>query len=171
MEELVPKLLPLAVIVKVMRNLLEEGIPVRDIRTIAETLAEQAPKSQESGDLAAAVRIALSPQIIQKINGMEDELPVMTLDPALEQILQNAFQADSGGPGLEPSLAERLLGSLKDAVKRQESNAQPAVLLVPPVLRRALAKLTRYSIEGLHVLSYNEVPEDRQLRLVATIGG
>ncbi|MDY6941627.1 MAG: flagellar biosynthesis protein FlhA [Pseudomonadota bacterium] len=170
-EELVPKLLPLAVIVKVMRNLLEEGIPVRDIRTIAETLAEQAPKSQESGDLAAAVRIALSPQIIQKINGMEDELPVMTLDPALEQILQNAFQADSGGPGLEPSLAERLLGSLKDAVKRQESNAQPAVLLVPPVLRRALAKLTRYSIEGLHVLSYNEVPEDRQLRLVATIGG
>jgi flagellar biosynthesis protein FlhA len=170
-EDLVPKTVTLGVMVRVLQGLLEEGVAIRDMRTIAETLAEQSGRAADVADLLTQVRIRLSRMIVQNINGMAPELPVIALDPTLEQILQSSVQdGGRGGISLEPGLAERLLRSLADAVKAQEVRAEPAVLLVPPSLRSALAKLARHGIEGLSVLSYNEVPEDKRVRLVATIG-
>lgn len=170
-EDLVPTTLSLGVILKVLQNLLEERVSIRDIRTIAETLAGHAPKSQDPAVLTAAVRIALGRLIVQQINGMAQELPVITLDPGLEQILQNSIQASgSTGIGLEPGLAERMHGTLVQSVQRQELAGQPAILLVPMPLRLPLAKLVRHSISGLHVLAYNEIPDTKQIRIIATVG-
>ena len=168
-EDLVPKTVTLGVMVRVLQGLLEDGIAIRDMRTIAETLAEQSGRNADVAELLTQVRIRLSRMIVQNINGMAPELPVIALDPVLEQILQSSVQdGGRGGISLEPGLAERLLRSLADAVKAQEVRAEP--VLVPPSLRSALAKLARHGIEGLSVLSYNEVPEDKRVRLVATIG-
>ncbi len=170
-EDLVPKTLPLGVVLKVLQNLLAERIPIRDMRTIAETLAAHAPQSQDPGVLTTAVRTALGRLIVQHINGMSGELPVITLDPALEQILHQSLQASGeGGGGMEPGLAERLHGSLAQAAQRQEVNGQPAVLLVPPQLRPWLARWLRHTIPGLNVLAYNEVPDNRRIRVLATVG-
>ncbi len=170
-ENLVPKTLSLGVVLKVLQNLLAERIPIRDMRTIAETLAAHAPQSQDPGVLTTAVRAALGRLIVQHINGMSSELPVITLDPALEQILHQSLQSsgESGG-GMEPGLAERLHGSLAQAAQRQEVAGQPAVLLVPPQIRPWLARWLRHTIPGLSVLAYNEVPDNKQIRILATVG-
>jgi len=156
----------------VLQNLLEEGVPVRDMRTIAETLAEAGVRSQDPDILTAAVRITLSRMIYQKINGMEESLPAMALDPKLEQLLLQSMQgAQEGGPGIEPGLAEGMLKSLAENTRQREMNGEPAVLLVSPVLRQWLARFVRGAVQGLQVLSYNEVPDNRQIRVVGTIGG
>ncbi len=170
-EDLVPKALSLGVVLKVLQNLLEEHVPIRDLRTIAETLAEHAPRSQDPGVLTAAVRASLGRSILQHINGMSNELPVMTLDPTLEQILHQALQGGGdGGVGIEPGLADQLHQALANNAQHQQAVSQPAVLLVPPTLRGWLARLVRHSIPGLHVLSYTEVPDNKQVKVVATIG-
>jgi len=169
-EDLVPKALALGTVVRVLQNLLEEKVPIRDIRTIAETLADHAAQSQDPGVLTGAVRMALARSIIQQINGMNAELPVITLDPALEQILQQPLQGGADGAGFEPGLAERLQKSLVEVTQRQESAGQPAVLLVPPGLRAMLARFLRHSVPGLTVLAYNEIPGSKQVRIVATVG-
>jgi len=170
-EDLVPKLLPLGSVLSVLQELLEEKVPIRDMRTIAETLAAQAPKSQDPVMLSSAVRTALKQSIVQNINGMEAELPVMTLDPGLEQLLLQSIQGvDGGDAGIEPGLTETLFQSLKDNTQQQEVAGKPAVLIIAPILRGWLARLVRHSIPGLHVLSYSEVPDDKQIKVVATIG-
>ncbi|HHJ12723.1 MAG TPA: flagellar biosynthesis protein FlhA, partial [Chromatiales bacterium] len=170
-ENLVPNLLPLGVVLKVMQNLLREGIPIRDVRTIAETLAEHAGKSQDPGILTMYVREALSRMIVQKINGLSPELPLIAIDPSLEQILQQSLQgAEGGGFGIEPGLAERLQESIRQAAEQQEMNGQPAILVTSPELRPWLARWLRPLIRGLHVISYNEIPDNRQVRVVATVG-
>jgi len=167
----VPDTLGLGVVVKVLQNLLAEGVPIRDIRTIAETLAEYGSRSQDPDTLTAAVRQALGRLIVQQINGMQAELPVITLDPALEQILQQSVQAnEGGGMGVEPGLAERLHSALADAARQQEAAGQPAVLLVSSAIRSLLSRFVRHGIPGLHVLAYNEIPSDKQIRIVATVG-
>ncbi len=170
-EDLVPKLLPLGVVLKVLQNLLEEKIPVRDMRTIAETLAEHAPNSQDPGVLTAAVRVALSRSIVQQISGMAADLPVMTLDPRLEQLLQQTL---AGGTeqagGLEPGLAENLQRSLAEQAQRQEAAGHPAVLLVSSALRGLLARFVRHSIPNMHVLAFNEIPDNKQVKITATVG-
>lgn len=168
-ENLVPDSLNLGIIVKVLQSLLAEGIPVRDIRTIAETLAEQAPRSQDPDVLTAAVRTSLGRMIVQQINGMAAELSVITLDPNLEQLLHQAIQADGVG-GVEPGLAERLFSALQESVQKQEAMGQSAVLLVSGLIRTMLARFVRHTIPNLHVLSYNEIPSDKQIRIVATVG-
>ncbi|HUT39806.1 MAG TPA: flagellar biosynthesis protein FlhA [Gammaproteobacteria bacterium] len=171
-ETLVPKTLSLGVVVRVLQNLLEEGVPIRDMRTIAETLAEAGVRSQDPDILTAAVRVMLSRMIYQKINGMEDSLPAMALDPKLEQLLLQSMQgAQEGGPGIEPGLAEGMLRSLAENTRQREMNGEPAVLLVSPVLRQWLARFIRGAVQGLQVLSYNEVPDNRQVKVVGTIGG
>jgi flagellar biosynthesis protein FlhA len=171
-ETLVPKTLSLGVVVKVLQNLLEEGVPIRDMRTIAETLAEAGARSQDPDVLTGAVRVTLSRMIYQKINGMEESLPAMALDPKLEQLLLQSMQgAQEGGPGLEPGLAEGMLKSLAENTRQREMNGEPAVLLVSPVLRHWLSRFIRGAVQGLQVLSYNEVPDNRQVRVVSTIGG
>jgi len=170
-ENLVPDTLTLGVVVKVLQNLLEESVPIRDIRSIAETLAEHGGRSQDPDVLTAAVRIALGRSIVQQINGMAPELPVITLDPNLEQLLHQSIQGGGeGGAGVEPGLAERLHNALLDSAQAQELAGQPAVLLVSAPLRTMLARFVRHTITALHVLSYNEIPTDKQIRIVATVG-
>jgi len=170
-EDLVPKTLPLGVVVKVLQNLLQEGVSIRDIRTIAETLAEYGGKSQDPDILTSAVRAALGRLIVHEINGVVPEVAVITLDPELERILQQSLQtATEGGAGIEPGLAEQMLKSLEQSTQRLEMEGQPAVLLVSSFIRPWLARFVRHSIPGLHVLAYNEIPEDRQIKVISTVG-
>ncbi|MBS7457239.1 flagellar biosynthesis protein FlhA [Coralloluteibacterium stylophorae] len=167
-EDLTPKALPLSVIVRVLQNLVSEKVPVRQMRQIAEALIEHAPMTQDPAALTAAVRTALGRFIVQEINGMAPELPVYTLNPGLERVLQDSVSG--GGGAVEPGLAERLHGSLGDCVQRQQAVGEPAVLLVPGAVRSVLARLTRHSVPGLSVLAYGEVPEDKRLKLIGSIG-
>lgn len=170
-EDLTPKTLPLGVVVKVLQNLLQEGISIRDIRTIAETMVEYGARSQDPDILTSAVRAALGRSIVHEINGVEPEITVMTLDPELERILQKSLQtATEGGAGLEPGLAEQMLKSLEENVQQIEMEGKPAVLLVSSFVRPWLSRFVRHSIPGLHVLAYNEIPQDKQIRVISTIG-
>jgi len=169
-EDLVPKLLPMSVVVKVLQYLLLERVPIRNLRTICETLAELSPKVQDPVALVAAVRVALGRSIVQNIGGLRQELPVMTLDPALEQVLQDSMAGGDGAPGFEPGLADRIQQSLGDSTRRQEAAGEPAVLLVAPKIRPWIARLMRHSNPTLAVLAYNEIPENRRIRVVAAVG-
>ncbi|MDH5256682.1 MAG: flagellar biosynthesis protein FlhA [Gammaproteobacteria bacterium] len=169
--DLVPDGLPVGVVQKVLQELLEEQVSIRDIRTIAESLAENCQITQDPHILVSAVRMSLARSIVQGIVGMEEEIPVITLDVSLEHILQQSVQVSSeGSAGLEPGLAEKLLSSLQDSTQRQEMAGQVAVLLVSPVIRTMLAQFTRRSIPNLHVLSFNEIPDNRQIKVVSTVG-
>jgi len=170
-QDLVPKTLPLRVVARVLQNLLAEQAPIRDMRTIAETLAEHGAKSQDPDGLTAAVRVALGRIIVQNINGLEDQLPVITLAAELEQILLNTLRMgrDEQAP-LEPGLAERLHKALLDTARKQELVGQPAVLLVPDAIRLMLARFARHGIPSLHVLAFSEIPQDKKLRVIATVG-
>ncbi|ELG4787613.1 flagellar biosynthesis protein FlhA [Vibrio vulnificus] len=170
-ENFVPDQLVLGSVVKVLQNLLNEAIPIRDIRTIVQTLAEYSSKSQEPDILTAAVRISLKRLIVQEINGIEPELPVITLIPELEQILHQTMQASGGeSAGIEPGLAERLQSSLMMATQEQELKGEPAVLLTSGVLRSTLAKFVKNTIPNLRVLSYQEIPDEKQIRIVQAVG-
>jgi flagellar biosynthesis protein FlhA len=171
-EELVPKILPLSGVVRVMQNLLREQIPLRDARTILEVLSEHGARSQDPGALTGRVRAALGRLIFQQINGLSEEVPVLTLDLSLEQLLQQTVRnmAESG-VALEPGLAARLLRALQDAHQRQELAGQPSILLVADELRDVLARFIRPNIKQMHVVGFNELPDNKQLRIVATIGG
>ena len=170
-ESFVPDQLQLGVVVKVLQNLLNEAVPIRDIRTIVQTLAEYSSKSQEPDILTAAVRISLRRLIVQEINGIEAELPVITLIPELEQILHQTMQASGGeSAGIEPGLAERLQSSLSQATQEQELKGEPAVLLTSGVLRSTLAKFVKNTIPSLRVLSYQEIPDEKQIRIVQAVG-
>ena len=171
-EDLVPKVLPVGTVQKVLQNLLEEQVHIRDMRTILETLAEHAPKSQDVDDLTAAVRVALGRAIIHETFGGAQELQVMALEPNLEHILMQAMAArGEAGAGLEPGLAERLVRETVQAVERQENAGQPAVLLSPPAIRPVLARFLRRSAASLKVLSHAEVPDGKSIRIVSFIGG
>jgi flagellar biosynthesis protein FlhA len=170
-EDLVPKLLPMSVVVKVLQYLLLERVAIRNLRTICETLAEFAPKTQDPIALVAAVRVALGRSIVQNIGGLRQELPVITLDPALEQVLQDSMVSGSdSSPGFEPSLADKVQTALADSTRRQEAAGEPAVLLVAPKIRPWIAKLMRHSSPSLAVLAYNEIPENRRIRVIAAVG-
>jgi flagellar biosynthesis protein FlhA len=118
------------------------------------------------------VRTALGRQIVQDIVGISGELPVITLEPELERLLQNSLSptSTSASPGLEPGLAERLQQRLSESAQRQELSGEPAVLLVPPQLRATLARFIRSSVPNLHVLAWNEIPDNRKVRLVSAVG-
>jgi flagellar biosynthesis protein FlhA len=167
-EELTPKLLPLSTIVRVLQSLLSEKVPLRQMRQIVEALLEHGAMTQDPAQLVAAVRTALGRFIVQELNGLNAELPVFTLAPQLERVLQDSVSG--AGAALEPGLAERLHQNLSECVTRQESKGEPAVLLVPSTIRTSIARLVRHSVPQLAVLAYGEVPEDKRLRLVGSIG-
>ena len=171
-EDLVPNLLPLGTVVVVLRNLLREGIDVRDFRTIASLLAQTASRSQDPDDLTAAVRVGLSRSIIQKISELDDELPLITLAPDLERILLKSLGAPADGAdrAIEPGLAETLTRTIGEAATQQRDAGLPAVLVVSPEIRTWLGRLLRHTVPDLHVLSYPEIPEDRMVRVIASIG-
>ncbi len=166
--------MPLGVVVRVLQGLLPERVPIRNMRTIVETLAEHASRTQDPAVLLGQVRVALGRQIVQDIAGMNDELPVVTLEPDLEQLLSahecRRHRHCAGHPGLEPGLAERLQKRLAETTQRQETAGEPAVLLVPPQLRSTLARFLRSAVPSLHVLAWNEIPDSRKVRLVGTVG-
>jgi flagellar biosynthesis protein FlhA len=173
-EELVPGILSLSALLKVLQALLAEQVPVRDIRSIAEAIANNAARSQDTAALVAAVRVGLSRAIVQSIVGIEPELPVITLEPRLEQILlnslQKAGQGQEEGVLLEPSMAEKLQRSLIEAAQRQEMQGQPVILLVAGPVRAMLSRFGRLAVPNLHVLAYQEIPDNKQVTIVATVG-
>ena len=175
-EEL-PDIVNTNIVLKVLQNLLAEQVPIRDMRTIAETLAAQGSKSQDSVTLTAAVRISLSRVIAQSVYGERAELPVITLDGELEQLLlrsvQQSVQSAStteASMTIEPKLAESLQKALVDAAQKQEVSGDPAVLLVAAPLRQMLSRFARYTIDGMRVLSYQEIPDNKQVTIVAKVG-
>lgn len=176
-EELVPATLSVSLLLKILQNLLIENVPIRDMRSIAEAIVNVTPKSQDPVILVAAARQSLKRLIVQNICGAEGEIPVITLDPELEQLLLKSVQqaqkvgaGDDVGLVLEPRMIEKLQRSLNDAAQRQEVMGKPPILLVSAPLRPVLAKFVRFGIERLHVLSYQEVPDNKQITIVATVG-
>lgn len=176
-EEL-PSLINLNLLRRVLQNLLQEGIPVKDMRTIGESLAVAAGRTTDPVALTSAVRVALSRVIVQGIFGENPEMPVMTLDSSLEQILLKAVQQSAqqndgmidDSVVIEPGIAEKLQQSLIQAAQRQELAGNPAVLLVSAALRPLLSRFVRYTVSGVKVLSFQEIPDNKQITIVATIG-
>ncbi|AXR05755.1 flagellar biosynthesis protein FlhA [Salinimonas sediminis] len=170
-EGLVPDILPLSTVVKVLQTLLFEGVPIRDMRTIVQTLSEYGTKSQDPDVLVSAVRISLKRLISQEICQGGREIPVITLAPELEQMLHQSLQAGGeDGAGIEPGLADRMQKTLQQACQQQELAGEPAVLLTSGMLRPVLSRFFKYSVAGLHVLSYQEVPDDKQIKIVSSVG-
>ncbi len=173
-EELVPGMISLSTLLKVLQSLLQEQVPVRDIRTIAEAIANVSVKSQDPAAMVAAVRVALARAIVQGIVGLELELPVITLEPRLEQILLNSIQKAGQGSEegilLEPGMAEKLQRSLVEAAQRQEMLGKPVILLVAGPVRAMLSRFARLAVPSIHVLAYQEIPDNKQVTIVATVG-
>ena len=170
-EDLVPGKLPLATITKVLQNILNESISVRDMRTIIEVLSTESSRTQGVDELTAAVRPRLGRMIVQNLIDVNDSLPVMTLNPSLEQILHNILQQNSSSQGviIEPKLAEGLFSALAKNAEEVENKGLAAVLVVSPAIRSWLAKLIRHRLNDLTVLSYSEIPDDQSVNVVATI--
>ncbi|MCG8613045.1 MAG: flagellar biosynthesis protein FlhA [Pseudomonadales bacterium] len=175
-EELVPNAVSISTLLKVLQSLLTEEVPIRDMRSIAEALVN-CPKTTDPAMLTSAARQALKRMIIQSICGNDVEVPVITLDPELEQmLLKSVQQAQQSGVGddmgmvLEPSLVEKLQRSLGEAAQRQEMLGKPAILLVSAMLRPVMVKFVRFGIERLKVLSYQEIPDNKQVTIVASVG-
>lgn len=170
-EDLVPKLLPLGTLQKVLQALLEEGVHIRDMRSIIETVADHATRTQNADELVTQVRIALGRAIVQQLFPGMGEMQVMTLDPTLERLLAQAVAGGSENTSFEPGLADTLVRETAAAAERQEGLGLPAVLLVPASLRLLLSKFLRRSVPQLKVLSHNEVPESRIIKMTSIIGG
>ncbi|MGK0500423.1 MAG: flagellar biosynthesis protein FlhA [Oceanicoccus sp.] len=174
-EQLVPETVAMNVLLTVLKNLLVEGVPIRDMRTIAEAISANAMASQDPAALTASVRVALRRIIVQNIYGSEAVLPAIALDPAMEQLLlKSVQQAQQSGITddivLEPGLAEKLQAALVEAAQKQEMAGKSAVLLVSAPLRSVLVKFIRYSAVDMQVLSYAEIPDDKQITIESTVG-
>ena len=175
-EELVPGTLTINQLLGVLKSLLSEGVPIRDIRSIAEAIAAQAVRSKDPAALSAAARVALGRTIFQQISGNAASLPVITLEPQMEQVLMKSLQrggaagAEADDIVLEPSLAERLQRAMNEAAQRQEVQGKAPVLLVPAPLRAVLARFMRHTNRATRVISYQEIPGNKQVTIEATVG-
>ena len=171
LEDLVPKVLPLGTLQKVLQAMLDEGVHIRDMRTIIETVADHATRIQNADELSSQVRIALGRAIAQQLFPGNSEMQVMSLDPTLERLLSQAVAGGSENTSFEPGLADTLLRETALAAGRQEGLGLPAVLLVPASLRLLLSRFLRRTVPQLKVLSHNEVPETRIIKVTSIIGG
>jgi flagellar biosynthesis protein FlhA len=170
-EDLVPKVLPLATIQRVLQNLLEESVNIRDMRTIIEVLATNATRIQDAGELTALARVALGRAIVQQIFGSGNDLQVIALDPGLERLLSQALQGGGAdGSGIEPGLADTLLRETVEAAKKQEKLGLLPVLLVSGNLRWLLSRFLRRAWPNLKVLSNSEIPETKTIKVTSVIG-
>ena len=171
-EDLVPKQISLSVIQKVLQNLLTEGVHIRDMRTIVETLSEYASQTQDTNELTALVRIRLGRAIVQQLFPIGNEVAVMTLDSNLERLLTQAMQGNgTTGSAIEPSMAETLSRQAESAAKQQEQMGMTPVLLVSAPLRAALSKFLRRAVPHLRVISHEELPDSKTIRVTSLIGG
>lgn len=172
-EDLIPKLLSLSAVQKVLHNLLEESVHIRDMRTIIDVLTEHALQIQDTTELTAIVRNALGRAIVEQYFPAGTELQVMSLHHELENILIQVMQTGGaqGGTGMEPGLADTLLKEARNAAQHQEKLGLPIVLLVPGVIRFLLAKFLRRALPQLRVLSHSEIPDSRKIKITSVIGG
>jgi flagellar biosynthesis protein FlhA len=169
-EDLVPKQIGLGVLQRVLQNLLDEGVNIRDMRTIIETLAELVPRVQDPIELTSQVRIALGRAIVQQLYPTGNEMQVMALEPGLERLLGQALQGGGDAGGIEPGLADTLLRETAAAARHQEDLGLPAVLLVPPHLRWLLSRFLRRAVQQLRVISNGEVPDSKIIKVTSIIG-
>lgn len=169
-EEVIPKMVPITTFQKVLQLLLEDSVHIRDIRTIIETLAENATQTTDPVELARRVRIALSPAIVQQIYGPTRELNVIAIEPGLERLLVQAL-ANPNAPSLDPGVAEILTQKAVDVANQQEELGLPACLLVPDSIRNSLAKLLRRVAPRLQVLAHSEIPETHTIRIGPILKG
>jgi flagellar biosynthesis protein FlhA len=171
-EEVVPKMVPIAVFQKVLQLLLEESVHIRDIRTIIESLAEHATTVTDPAELARRVRIALSPAIVQQIYGPTQELNVIAIDPPLERLLVQALSNTTGqGQALDPGVADILTQKAAEVALKQEEIGIPACLLVPDQIRSAISRLVRRVAPRLQVLAHSEIPESHTIRIGPILKG
>jgi flagellar biosynthesis protein FlhA len=169
-EDLVPKVVSLSTLQKVLQNLLQEGVHIRDMRTIIESLSEHANATQDPSDLTAMVRVALGRAIVQQLFPGTNELSVMTLDNRLERLLMQAMGAGGDGTGIEPGLADTIAQQAANAAQQQEQMGLSPVLLVPAPLRVLLSRFLRRAVPQLKVLSHNEIPETKTIRVTSLVG-
>jgi len=169
-EEVVPKMVSIAIFQKVLQLLLDESVHIRDIRTIVESLAEHAGSTTDPAELAKRIRIALSPAIVQQIYGSSRELSVIAIDPGLERLLMQALGSASG-PALDPGVAEMLTRTAAEVALKQEEIGVPACLLVPDQIRSAIARLVRRVAPRLQVLAHSEIPETHTIRIGPILRG
>ncbi|MCE2990062.1 MAG: flagellar biosynthesis protein FlhA [Nitrosomonadaceae bacterium] len=171
MEDVVPKLVPIAVLQRVLQALLEEGVHIRDMHTIVETLASTAPRSLDVGELVSACRVALGQSIVQQLFGRAVPLPVMALDPEIERMLVSSLTAGGSSDfALEPNLAELLFQRTADACQRHEDLGLPCVLLVPDRVRPLLARILKRVAPRLRVLAHAEIPDNSSIRVETIVG-
>ena len=168
-ENLVPGTMSLADVTRVVHNLLDEGVPIRDMRTIAETLSIHRGLEKNPEELTAQVRIALGPSIFQSVVGTAPELPVMVLDPQLEQMMSSAVQNNQGV--IEPNLLDTMVKGIGEAAGKMEAEGASPVLLVSGIIRGFLSKLLRGRMRNFYILAYEEIPGDKNIRVVTTVGG
>ena len=170
-EDLVPSKLSLGVLTRTLQSLLSDGVSIRDMRTIVETLSEVSARTQDPEQLTALVRPRLGRMIVQSLVDDKETLSVMTLDPGLEQLLHNVLQQQGQGQSMviEPGLAERLFSALRDGAKAVEDLGHSAVLVVSPAIRPWLAKSVRHRVSELIILSYGEIPDDQAVKVVHTV--
>ena len=169
-EDLVPKVVSLSTLQKVLQNLLLEGVHIRDMRTIIECLSEYAGQTQDPGELTAMVRVALGRAIVQQLFPGTNELSVMTLDNRLERLLMQAMGAGGDGTGIEPGLADTIAQQAANAAAQQEQMGLSPVLLVPAPLRVLLSRFLRRAVPQLKVLSHNEIPETKTIKVTSLVG-
>ena len=171
-EDLVPKLLPFSSFQKILQNLLVEGIHIRDLRSILETLSENILQTQDINELTSLVRVALGRAIVQQLFPGTNELSVMALDTHLERLLMQALQ--TGGPdgvGFEPGLADTIVSQTEQASRHQEQMGLTPVLVVPAALRLLLARFLRRALPQLRVLAHTEIPESKIIKVTSLVGG
>lgn len=169
-EEVVPKMVSIAVFQKVLQLLLDESVHIRDIRTIIESIAEHAPSTTDPAELAKRVRVALSPAIVQQIYGPTRELNVIAIDPGLERLLVQALGSASGS-ALDPGVADMLSRNAAETAMKQEEVGVPACLLVPDQIRGAISRLVRRVAPRLQVLGHSEIPETHTIRIGPILRG
>jgi flagellar biosynthesis protein FlhA len=168
-ENLVPNTMSLADVTRVVHSLLDEGVPIRDMRTIAETLSIHRGLENKPEELVAQVRVALGPSIFQSVIGGAQELPVMVLDPQLEQMMSSAVQNNQGV--IEPNLLDTMVKGIGEAAGKMEAEGASPVLLVSGIIRGFLSKLLRGRMSNFYILAYEEIPGDKNIRVVTTVGG
>jgi flagellar biosynthesis protein FlhA len=170
-EELVPGKLSLGVVTRTLQNLLQESVPIRDMRTVVEALTEVSGRTQDPDQLAQLVRPKLGRMIVQGLLENRETLSVLTLDPQLEQLLHNVLQQNNGSAGmvLEPSLAESLFAALRESARNTEEQGFAAVLVVSPAIRPWMSKAVRHRVSDLTVLSYSEIPDDQPVKVINTV--
>ncbi len=169
-EDVVPKMVAIPALQKVLQLLLEEGVHIRDMRSIVESLAENASTVTDPAELARRIRVHLAPSIVQQIYGPSKELDVIALEPDLERMVAQALTSPHGA-ALDPGVADALTRHAADSAKRQEDLGLPACLLVPDAIRAPMARLLKRAAPRMRVLAHSEIPETHSIRIGSVIGG